>query len=274
VSTIHPATQEAMKTTFSIRIPDAGGDLAINASRDAFALLDTIEQSLSRYIVGSDIWQINHMEAGDRLLVSETCYGCLQAALQAYIDTEGLFDITLGKRIEHKKREADGPLPELSGQLMVDPERPAVHCSEAGREIDLGGIGKGYALDRMAELLKEWKIGSALISAGASTHLAFGPKSWEIELSGRDSKKTVVLQDSALSASGTDIQGAHIISPHGDSDMELKHRRVWVLERTAAAADAWSTAAMLTTPEALFQLPNPPQSLLYEKDGEFIELLK
>lgn len=272
MSTEAPITHKAMRTTFSIRIPDAEQKLASEARRDAFALLDSIEESLSRYIVGSDIWQINHMEGGASLFVTETCYDCLQLALQAYLDTDGLFDITVGKRIEHKKTEAEGPPPELCGQLMVDPDRPAVHCTEPGREIDLGGIGKGYALDRMAALLKEWDIESALVSAGASTHLAFGPKPWEIELSAGDAKKTVLLKDRALSASGTDIQGAHIISPKATSAAELQHRRVWVIGKTAAAADAWSTAAMLTRPEAIFQLPRPPESLLYEKEGTFIEL--
>ena len=108
----------------------------------------------------------------------------MHIALKIYIDSDGLFDITLGRQIEHQKNAMRGIMPRIEGQLMVDPDRPAIHCVEAGREIDLGGIGKGYALDRIVPLLRDLGIQSGLIAAGASTQLAFGENSWKIELTG------------------------------------------------------------------------------------------
>ena len=134
---------EAMKTTFTLRLIHAQAKHACDAANQAFALIDEIENSLSRYISGSDISQINRMQSGQTLFISETCYECMRIALKIYIDSDGLFDITLGRQIEHQKNAMTGIMPSIEGQLMVDPDRPAIHCVEAGREIDLGGIGKG-----------------------------------------------------------------------------------------------------------------------------------
>lgn len=261
--------REAMKTTFRIRAPEADGALLEAASRDAFALLDKLEEQLSRYVAGSDIWQINQMAADETLLLSEACYDCLRIALQAQVDTAGWFDITLGTRIEHAKQKGAGAPPALVGQLVLDPERPAMHCLEAGRELDLGGIGKGFALDRMEGCLREWGIGCGLLSAGASTHLAFGSRAWTIDVGGERASTRLILRDQALSASGTGIQGAHIVSPGAGVSAPLHHTRVWVLAKTAATADAWSTAAMLARPEALCALKRPPTALICESEAGF-----
>lgn len=138
----------------------------------------------------------------------------------------------------------------IEGSLMIDPDKPAIHCLEAGREIDLGGIGKGFALDRVHTLLLDWGIDCALLSAGASTRLAFGDHAWPVSLPGTAEPRTVELRDQALSASGTAIQGSHIVSPRFN-EHNYHHERIWVLARTATTADAWSTAALLMEPGEL-----------------------
>lgn len=266
---VHQFEHEAMKTSFIIRINGSEPDLARKASSAAFERLDELEQMLSRYIHGSDVWQINHMRKGDRLLISDDCYQCLRLGLQANINTGGLFDPTLGTRIEHFKSKQTGKAPEIQGQLMIDPERPAIHCIEAGREIDLGGIGKGYALDRIAENLLEWGIDSALVSSGASTHLALGPIPWEIELTGQQCTESIQLQNQALSASGTGIQGAHIVNPDVTASTPLQHSRIWILHSNAALADAWSTAALLTEPAEIMSFDTRPNAIVYEDSDGF-----
>ncbi|RCL32828.1 MAG: FAD:protein FMN transferase [Puniceicoccaceae bacterium] len=247
----HTYTHEAMKTTFTLRLIHAQADHARDAANQAFALIDEIENALSRYISGSDVSQINSMQSGQSLFISETCYECMRIALKIYIDTDGLFDITLGRQIEHEKNKLKGIAPELIGQLMVDPDRPAIHCVEAGREIDLGGIGKGYALDRIAPLLLDLGIKGGLASAGTSTQLAFGESTWKIELTGSRDMPIVELKNQALSVSGTEIQGSHIVSPRRTKFTHYAHARVRVIHEEAACADAWSTACLLMTESEL-----------------------
>ena len=250
MSDLHRFEHRAMKTVFTLRIIETDPKLAHNAALAAFELLDMIENRLSRYIEGSDVWQINHMQSGDTLFISELCYDCLRVGLEAYNQTGGRFDITLGRLIEHQKQQLNGPTPKVVGQLMLDPERPAIHCPQSGREVDLGGIGKGFALDRMQALLQEWNIQSALLSAGSSTQLAFGTRSWHIKLNGDHLTRNIELKNQALSASGTGIQGSHIISVDTQS-LATTQSRIWLLDDSAAAADIWSTTAMLMTNEEL-----------------------
>ena len=66
-------------------------------------------------------------------------------------------------------RTGDGPAigrPVFWGPFVIAPDRPFISCEEAGREIDFGGIGKGFALDKMKSLMIDWGIKAALLSAG------------------------------------------------------------------------------------------------------------
>ncbi|MEM0964522.1 MAG: FAD:protein FMN transferase [Verrucomicrobiota bacterium] len=248
---VHQHGHEAMKTTFTLNLECDSGDHAKTLASACFQRIDEIENKLSRYIPGSDIWQLNHMESGSSLFVSDECHQCLLLSMEAYQLTYGYFDVTLGKQIEHRKTSAEGSMPVLGGQLQIVPDRPVVQCLEAGREIDLGGIGKGYALDCLLQLLKdEGSIKAGFLSAGSSTHLAFGEKQWEVALVGDETRRELGLRNEALSASGTAIQGAHIISPFSNQAAAL-NKRVWVVDPSAAMADARSTAAVLMDVESL-----------------------
>lgn len=243
---------EAMNTTFTLRFAGLGEEDVRGVVRECFELLDRLENALSRYREGGEVWQINHMQAGETLYLSDACHRCLLLALAGWQETGGLFDITQGKRIAHRKLAVEGPMPEIRGALMVHPDVPAVTCVEEGRELDLGGIGKGFALDEMATLLKEWEVGNVLLAAGGSSLLAMGEAEWPMELTGDGGVMAMVLSRSALSASGTGIQGAHIVHP-GAPDVESSYgyKRVWVQAPTAAVAEVWSTAVMLVPREDL-----------------------
>jgi thiamine biosynthesis lipoprotein len=264
MSKIHQFDHDAMKTTFTLRIISNDSKLAQDAAHAATSRLDDIEQTLSRYIEGSDVFRINHMQSGQHLFISETCYNCIRLAAEAQEQTGGLFDITLGTVIEHHKNAVTGDMPPLRGALSIDPDRPAITCIESGREVDLGGIGKGYALDQLKTLLEDWGIQSALLCAGSSTQLAFGPKAWPIVLSGDDQPLTIELQNQALSASGIGIQGSHIVSPLKQVEPDYSYKRAWILQPSAALADAWSTALMLITPEQLRTFEAPDNTLYFE----------
>ena len=237
---------EAMHTIFMLRLREVADDSAPGIARQCIELLEKLESQLSRFIEDSDISRINHMRAGETLYLSEDTWQCLLLALDAHTRTAGLFDITIGSRIEHAKSGADSPLPEISGALTIHPDVPAVTCTEPGRQLDLGGIGKGFALDQLKLLLADWGVEDALIGAGASSMLAIGPTGWPVELTGAAEAQRISLCNQALSASGSGIQGAHIVHPYGEEAMPaIACSRVWVTAPTAALAEIWSTALML-----------------------------
>ena len=262
----HLFEHEAMKTTFTLRICHLERDHAALIAHKAFEELDLLEGKLSRYIDDSDIARINVMREGETLYISEETHTCLLLALDYYIKTGGLFDITLGRAIEHRKEKLEGPPPAIEGSLIIHPDRPAVTCQTPGRVLDLGGIGKGFALDRLKEFLIEWHVESALLAAGASTQLTFGDTSWPIEIIGEKDRQIIPLQNAALSASGTGIQGSHIVHPDGDAQ-QLPWKHVWLTAPTATAADIWSTALMLLPDPELLDLSEINQLFTEDESG-------
>ena len=147
---------------------------------------------------------------------------------------------------------AEGPPPPVAGRLIIHPDIAAITCEEPGREIDLGGIGKGFALDQLKQLLVDWDAGDFLLGAGASSLLAFGPAEWPVELAGDRESSRIALRNQSLSVSGTGIQGSHIVHPAGPGAMPASAcSRIWVTAATAALAEIWSTALMLVDPEEI-----------------------
>jgi thiamine biosynthesis lipoprotein len=248
----HLFTHEAMNTTFCLRICEPVQTVAEVMARECFDHLDFLEKRLSRFIDDSDVSQINNLKAGETLYISEATHQCLLAAIDAYARTGGLFDITLGARIAHRKSDEGGAIPPLVGRLTIHPDVAAVTCESPGREIDLGGIGKGFALDQLKQLLLDRDVEGGLLAAGASSLLAFGPHAWPVDLAGDGGSIRIALANQSLSASGSGIQGNHIVHPGGDEAMPASPcRRVWVSAATASLAEIWSTTLMLIDPESI-----------------------
>ena len=245
----HLFTHDAMNTTFSLRFRGVDAVTAQGMARECCDQLDYLESRLSRFVEGSDVARINRLHTGQTLYLSEACHRCLLLAMDAYRLTGGLFDVTLGSHIEHRKARAAGPPPAIAGRLTIHPDVAAVTCQSPGRELDLGGIAKGFALDELRQVLTEWGAPDALLAAGGSSLLAFGPTAWPVDLTGELESARVYLSNQALSASGSAIPGSHIVHPGGAQAMPPRPcQRVWVLAPSAALAEIWSTALMLVDP--------------------------
>lgn len=226
---------EAMHTEFEIFCVHDDDGYARQASWAAFDLLDRMERELSRFIPNSDISRINRLAAGESVRVSRWTMECLELALAAYQETGGTFDISLGTGLE---------------DLKLLPRDSTVRATSARVRLDLGGIGKGYAVDRMAEVLHEWEIRRALIHGGHSSVLALdapeGLDGWPLAMG----ERTLAARRTALSASGLRVQGEHIVDPRTGRPA---NRRIaaWVsmpMDGNAspgAAAEAYSTAFMI-----------------------------
>lgn len=240
-------TSDAMRTVFRIFVPGEDRALVDSAVSEALQKLEELEGVLSRYAPGSDISRINAMKAGETLFLSDECDRCLRLAIEASAATGGRFDPGVGTMIDAVKSgsKAAGT---LRGVVSLDERRPIVKCLEAGRVLDLGAIGKGFALERMGEILAAHGIGDALLTSGASTILALGSMDWPIDIPHSAGARRLFLRDSALAASGNLQQGAHIVNPENGTVAQT-FENVWVIHPRAPWADAFSTACFTMTPE-------------------------
>jgi thiamine biosynthesis lipoprotein len=125
--------------------------------------------------------------------------------------------------------------------------------------LDLGGFGKGYALDKMAELLADWEIDSFAMHGGQSSVLfgdAPGDIGWPITISDPFDDYRVMrefhLAHIAIGGSGL-IKGRHIIDPRTAQPLE-NDRAAWAFAPTAAGADGLSTTFMLLSLQEIADL--------------------
>lgn len=238
-------THDAMACTFALQLVASDPNYARQAAAAAFAELDQLEQVLSRFIPHSDIGQLNVQPPGEFLRISHHTRTCLELAARLYADTGGALNIAY-----RSQRPADTP-PEQP-PLIFDPRIHAVARTDAGVTLDLGGIGKGYALDHLVTVLRAWNIGAALLQAGQSTAYAFGAPPdathWTVGLRAPydqpPPRASLPLVDAAFSGSGQWLHGAHILDPRGGGAIPA-NRAAWAGAPTAAEADALSTAFMI-----------------------------
>ena len=252
---------EAMATTFEVIVVHEDGRYAQQAAAAAFNEVDRLEAELSRFVENSDISRINNLPADQPVIVGLDAFECLRVSVRLYAETNGAFDITIGSllgcwrnddgsartpsqdEIDLARRHTGGHLVEL------DEVEHTVRLVEPVK-IDLGGVGKGYAVDRMAELLREWSIDVALIHGGYSSVLALDAPAdmagWPLSLSHPSGGGVLVrprMKCRALSGSGR-RKGGHIIDPRTATPVEGRVAS-WSSAPDAATADALSTAFMI-----------------------------
>jgi thiamine biosynthesis lipoprotein len=246
-SAIPPALQrfehDAMACTFALYLPGGDARYAQSAAQAAFDELDRVEQLLSRFIPHSDIARISALEPGQSVRVSPETIECLQLAAEVYTATSGAFDIAF------RCRRAAPAAP-----LVFDPTARAVGVQAARVSLDLGAIGKGYAVERVVAVLREWGLKSALVHSGQSTAYALGAPpggaSWRIALRSPDQSAALGaldLTDAALSGSGQLLHGGHIVDPRTGQPAD-RYGATWAIAPSAALSDALSTAFMLMPP--------------------------
>jgi thiamine biosynthesis lipoprotein len=258
---------KAMATVFEIYVVHADTEYAQQAASAAFEELDRIEREISRYLDNSDISRINNLPAHKTLRIGLTSFECLKLCTGLCTDTHGVFDITVGSLVDcwlGKEKSGSSPSEEeINGArqstgshlIELDETEHTVQLKHSPVKIDLGGFGKGYAIDRMAAHLRDWSINMALIDGGRSTVLALDrppwANGWPVTVSDPEQcKETLMffsLQNQALSGSGI-RKGRHIIDPR--TARPVNHTlAAWVCASSAATADALSTSFMIMSPE-------------------------
>jgi len=261
-----------MATTWEIRLPGDDPTYARQAAGEAFREVDRLERLLSRFQEGGEVWCVNHLREGEEFRLSEETHGCLLRALRMQEITGGAFHPGLGGVMDRVRSGGDWES-ELAavarGCLALDDSLPLVVCVREGFQLDLGAIGKGYALECVRTLLSDWGFSTMLLNAGGSSLLGAGT-AWEIRLHGDAVRPTVFLRDLAVGSSGLSVQGRHMVDVRTGT-RDPRHHRSWAFCRNAADADALSTAAMFMDAaeiaSALEALGSPGAVLLETMDG-------
>ncbi len=275
---------QAMATYFEAIIDEDDATYAGQAAQAIFAEVDRLETLLTRFRPTSDLSQVNRLQPGQSVKVTLDLFECLAIAQEIYERTGGAFDPTVGPLMNSLRGE-NGVLPNITNRqrtqalarvgmkriqldrqnltVTIAPSAKGAH--EAGPVgLDLGGIGKGYALDRGAEILRDWGIESALIHSGTSTAMAIGsPRSsapgdgWVLG-TGAEWREavgfgTVRIKNEALSGSSKRLKGEHILDPRTGYPAR-EHLAAWSFAPSAAVADALSTAFMVMSTTEVMEL--------------------
>jgi thiamine biosynthesis lipoprotein len=216
------ANIDAMGSTYSVVVYGNDEARLRAAVEDASQEARRLDQLLSNYIPASEWSQVNREASSKPVRISTELFQLLAACVEYSRESDGAFDITVGplmrvwgfyKGTGHLPHRAEvrGAMAHVGYRnILLDPATNSVRFAKEGVEIDPGGIGKGYAVDRMVAILKEDGVTSALVSASGSSIYGLGAppnqKGWPIKIRDpKDASKSVAevwLHDSSLSTSG------------------------------------------------------------------------
>ena len=261
-------SRTAMACRFEVTLASADA-ACVPAARLALDSIDDIEDRLSLFRESSDLADLNRRAGTVPVTVDARLFELLALCGEIHRDTRGAFDITstpLSRCWGFLQRDGHLPSDDAIREALSNVGLNRVHLDAATRsvrfdcpgvELNLGAIGKGYALDRVARGMREAGVRHALLSAGRSSLLALGGRDggWHVDVASPRATGTlarVVLRDAALGTSGSgdqfvvvdDVRYGHVIDPRTGwpaSDV----LSATVISSSAARADALSTAFLI-----------------------------
>jgi len=265
-------TKYIMGTVYEIAAYGESAGQASKAIDEAFAKVLYLDSVMSNYKPESDLNRLNREGHFHAVSVPADLYRVIQESLQYSKMSEGEFDITVAPLVDLWKAALRGertPTAEEEAKAracvgyekikLIPPDQ--VEFESPCMRIDLGSIGKGYAVDRAAEILRANGIRNALVDAGQSSIYALGAPpgktAWEVHLrdpSGRVDP-VVMLSESSVSTSEQtppsllgNATAGHIIDPARGEPLKTKYA-LSVVVKTGTASDALSTTLLLLGPE-------------------------
>ena len=275
---------------------------AIEGALDEMGRMDRI---MSNYKKDSELSRLNRnavkapVPCGAELLdvieksqyYSELSDGAFDITISPFVALWGFFD---EKGHIPPNKEIDRLLPAVSYKNIVisksvDPKKPStVFLKNTQTQIDLGAIGKGYAVDKALEIIKKFGIDNACVNLGGNIYVlgaSAGKNTWKIGVQHPRNKDEILgyleLKNEATATSGDyerffEIKGkrySHIINPK--TGMPVNGIiAVTIVAPTGTEVDALSTSAFVLGPEKglklIRKIPNADASIAYEKDGKIM----
>jgi FAD:protein FMN transferase len=272
----HHFQDQSMGTLIDITLwtdDAAGAKAAADAAFGEFRRLDTL---MSNWVETSDVSRINASAGSRAVTVSDETLRVVSLSQKIARKTGGAFDITVGayRGLWKFDEDLDGTLPEpsevearrrLTGyrDLLLDPKHHTIKLRRKGMAITLGGIAKGYAVDRAAAILRDRGLKNFIVQAGGDLFVSGtkGPQKWRVGIrdprGARDATFALTeLEDRTFSTAGDYERGFvkdgvryhHILDPKTGYPTRAC-RSVTVIAKDALTADAWDTTLLILGPE-------------------------
>jgi thiamine biosynthesis lipoprotein len=291
-------THQTMGTEVQVSVW-TGNDAAVDrATKALFAELDRLDGLLSVWKPGSDVVRVNAAAGTSPIQVTRETIEVLQAAHRVSVWTAGKFDVTFGAlsdiwRFDHDKDERVPTAEEIASRLplidyrgiVIDENARTAFVTRAGMRIHLGGIGKGYAVDRAVAILRQHGFGDFMVQFGGDLYVAGQPGDgpWRLGINDprgapNDSFATLELRDATFSTSGDyerffikDGRRYHHILDPDTGEPARRCRSVTIVAKSALLADGLSTGVFILGPhdgmELVERLPDT-EAVIVSADNE------
>ena len=267
-------SMQKMGSPFNLVIYAGAKQIADSAAYQSFKLIDSINLICSDYDSSAELFKLRYAAVGKPIKVSSILMELLCTARQAYKDSYGSFDITVGplSRLWRSARKSQ-QFPAVTAinkalksvgfyKVQLDSSAQTITFSQPNMLLDMGGIAKGYAADKVLALLQSFGITNALVDAGGDM-VAFGmpsqKKGWRVgvNIPGQQEtlwKRKLILSNKAVATSGDAFQYmlhegkmyAHIIDARTGYGVTFQ-RNVTVVSPSATTADWLATACSILT---------------------------
>jgi thiamine biosynthesis lipoprotein len=301
---LYEAVEPHMGTMFRIKLYAKDRAQAQEAFRAAFNRISQLDETLSDDRPDSELSRLSQIAVHHPVRVSDDLYRVLESAQNLSIESSGAFDITLGPlthlwRLARKRnrlpQEAEIEQAKAQcgfGKLHLDTTNHTIQLEEAGMQLDVGGIAKGFAADEALTVLQSRGIQSSLVAA--SGDLAFsdpppGEQGWKIGIDSLDDAhapftRVMVLSNAAVSTSGAseqhlDVAGtrySHIIDPATGLGI-TKEITATVICRHGIDADSMATVVtVLGVSRGLALIDHHPgaMAIVVSKEGDQLKLFE
>tara|TARA_Y100000748_G_scaffold82948_1_gene68557 strand:- start:11562 stop:12473 length:912 start_codon:yes stop_codon:yes gene_type:complete len=291
-----------MGTTYSIKIKTANA--AVNKEKiraDIEKILLEINQKMSTYIVDSELSVINFSNSLDSNLISDDLFKVISHANTISKTTNGAFDITVGPLVNlwgFGPNKSENKIPSNEEielikknigykKIYLNKETTSIKKLHPDLYVDLSGIAKGFAVDKIALYLNSYNLENYLVEIGGEL-IAKGTNEdnevWQIGIENPNNNlaKIIGLKDIAMATSGdyrnyfekNGVRYSHTINPNTGKPIKHKLASVTVLDKTAMNADALATAFMVLGPAKTIELANELKIgvyLIIKNDENFYE---
>jgi thiamine biosynthesis lipoprotein len=264
----HNAHQDIMGTRVSVELWHENTELAAQAMDSVMNEMRVVDQTMSPYIATSDIFRINQQAAQQEVIVSEEVYKVIDKSLYYSRLSDGAFDISFSsvgryydyrQKLAPSERKVQQKLAAIDYQLIkLNPINHSVRFLHTDINIDLGGIAKGYAVDRAIKLLQDLGVKSAIVSAGGDSRILGDRQGTPWVIGIRHPRKAgdyavrIPLINSAISTSGDyerffirDGERLHHIINPSTGHSANKVQSVSILAPHAVDSDALSTTVFI-----------------------------